>query len=162
IMTFSWRRWLRLGCKSSARRGTRRVCPQLEGLEDRLVPAVYTVDALRDAGNADPNDPNKGDLRDLIDRSNANPGATPNTINCAIGNDGGVKTIFLHDALAITAPVLIDGYTQMGASVNNQPQNDNAVLKIVLDGRNDEISGLLIQAKDTTIRGLVLGNFKND
>ena len=47
----------------------------------------------------------------------------------------GVHTISPASALpAITNPVIIDGYTQPGASPNTLANGDNAVLEIVLDG----------------------------
>ena len=63
----------------------------------------------------------------------------------------------------ITDPVIIDGYTQPGASPNTNASGlgSNAVLKIELDGRNaeDGTNGLSIEAGDSTVRGLVINNF---
>jgi hypothetical protein len=44
--------------------------PWLEILEDRLVPSIFTVDLLGDAGVADPNNQSKGDLRYCVAQAN--------------------------------------------------------------------------------------------
>ena len=56
----------------------------------------------------------------------------------------------------ITEAVVIDGYTQPGASLNTLPFSDNAVLKIVLDATSSTF-GLLIGSDGSTVRGLVVG-----
>jgi hypothetical protein len=161
-MILSWRRCLKRVARLTVRKTVRRFRPQLESLEPRLAPAIYLVNSDGDAGNADPNDPDKGDLRYCINRSNNNPGQTPNTILFGIGMDGAVKFINLGLSLIIRAPVLIDGYSQMGAAYNNDAYADNAVLKVVLDGGGNTVAGITVNASDTTIRGLVFSNFLND
>ena len=63
----------------------------------------------------------------------------------------------------ITAPVVIDGYTQPGASPNtNGPGLGlNTVLKIELDGTNAgaNANGLHLTGGDSTVRGLVINRF---
>ncbi len=65
----------------------------------------------------------------------------------------------------ITDPVIIDGYTQPGASPNTNPtgQGLNAVLKIELDGSNlgSTGSGMILLPGDSTIRGLIINHFDN-
>src|SRR5438128_2062733 len=104
--------------------------PTLEQLESRLAPSTFTVVNTNDAG--------AGSLRQAILDANSTAGA--DLINFEI-NAAGVQTIHLTstDTLAsalpaITDPVVIDGYTQPGASPNTLADGDNAVLRIVLDG----------------------------
>lgn len=59
---------------------------------------------------------------------------TSDTINFNISGSG-LQSIALSSPLpAIVKPVLIDAYTQPGASVNMLPDGDNAVLTVELDG----------------------------
>ena len=58
--------------------------------------------------------------------------------------------------------MIIDGYTQPGASPNTNPPGlgSNAVLKIVLDGSNAPgEEGVRITAGTSTVRGLVINRF---
>src|SRR5205085_10034617 len=82
-------------------------------------------------------------LREAIKAANAN--ADSNTINFNIdansdqGCDSGtgICTIMPGANLpAVTHPVTIDGYTQPGASANDDPDSNDAVLQIELDGEN--------------------------
>ena len=70
----------------------------------------------------------------------------------------------------LTAPVVVDGYTQPGSRPNsNGPGHaDNAVLKIFLDGSKYvvtdgpggyEIDGITLQADGSRVQGLAIGNF---
>jgi hypothetical protein len=60
----------------------------------------------------------------------------------------------------LTDAVVIDGYTQPGASPNTLTIGDNAVLKIVLDGSlAGTVDGLVIAGGNSTVRGLVIDNF---
>src|SRR5262249_52399123 len=56
--------------------------------------------------------------------------------------------------------VLIDGYTQAGASANTLAIGDNAVLKVQLDLQASSLLdwGLRIDVSNTTIRGLVVND----
>jgi hypothetical protein len=66
----------------------------------------------------------------------------------------------------ITEPVVIEGYSQPGASVNTAAKGTNAAPKIVLSGANirpdstDGGNGLSISGGGTTIKGLVINDFK--
>src|SRR5206468_6454191 len=77
----------------------------------------------------------------------------------------GVHTISPLSALPMIAdPVIIDGYTQPGASANtNGPgQADNAVILIELNGASagDTAHGVLLsQVSNSTIRGLAINRF---
>ena len=98
-------------------------------------------------------------LREAINASNA----IPNTDTIAFHIPGaGPHTIQPTSALpTITDPVIIDGYTQPGASPNTNPvgQGLNTVLKIEPDGTNAGGSGLVINAGHTTVKGLVINRF---
>jgi len=66
------------------------------------------------------------------------------------------------NALTITTPVLIDGYSQPGASPNsNDPGlGDNAVLTIDVDGTGSiDANGLIVNAPNCTIQGLAINSF---
>ena len=100
-------------------------------------------------------------LREAITAANANAGT--DTIAFDIPG-GGPHTIAPTSALpTITDPVIIDGYTQSGASENtNGPGLGlNTVLKIELDGTSAGafVSGLVIAAGTSTVRGLAINRF---
>ncbi len=107
------------------------------------------------------NDSGPGSLRQAILDANANPGL--DTITFDIPGTG-VQTISPTSPLpSITDPVVIDGYTQPGASQNtNGPGlGDNAVLLIDLDGSRvgQVVGGLRIDAGASTVRGLAITGF---
>ena len=81
-----------------------------------------------------------------IDAS-TDPGCNPGTGVCTIQP--------ALDLPTITDPVVIDGYTQPGASANTNPVGAglNTVLKIILDGSVAGI-GLIINSSGCTIQGL--------
>src|SRR5437588_8493666 len=115
MLSRRWRGWLRLLGASATR--SRRVArlrncrPHLEALEDRLLPAVYTVNSTADEPDGDLTDHvadtgyidrQTGEdhhtkvttLRAAIEQANAEGVAA--TIHFAIG-DGGVQTIVVAD-----------------------------------------------------------------
>ena len=67
----------------------------------------------------------------------------------------------------IIEPVMIDGYTQSGASANNFQSASNATLKVVLDGTSSVATmsqtnygfTLTGPGSGSTIRGIVISNF---
>ena len=78
------------------------------------------------------------------------------------GPNVGPHTISPTSALpTITGPVIINGYSQAGASANTNafPLGSNAVLKIELDGIGAAGSGLFITAGSSTVKGLVINRF---
>src|SRR5947209_19116721 len=125
----------------------------LEALEDRVVPSAYVVTTTADSG--------PGSLRDAITQVNADPShtlyASPSNssvdeidfnITAASDTGGGFNagtgratitppTLPVHtpgiNLPAISNAVLIDGYSQAGASTNTLTAGDNAVLKVQLD-----------------------------
>jgi CSLREA domain-containing protein len=105
------------------------------------------------------NDSGAGSLRQAIFDSNAS-GGVKETITFNIPG-AGVHTITPTSALPdITDPVIIDGYTQPGASVNTLAIGDNAVLQIELNGASvTAASALNINAANCTVRGLVVNRF---
>lgn len=101
------------------------------------------------------NDSGAGSLRQAI--LDANGSAGQDTINFAIPG-AGVQTIAPNSALpVITDPVIINGYSQTGTSVNTQADNDNAVQLIEINGAGAGANPCLqITAGGSTVRGLVI------
>jgi hypothetical protein len=109
-------------------------------------------------------DSGAGSLRQAIIDANATAGVKETIIFNIPGT--GVQTIKpLTPLPIITDPVIIDGYTQPGASINTSANSDNAVLQIELDGESvsdptpSSIVGLRISAGNSTVRGLVINRF---
>jgi hypothetical protein len=129
----------------------------LENLEDRTLLSVFTVTNTSDSG--------AGSLRQAITNSNSNPTSSgANSIVFSI-DQSGVQTISLLSALpTITAPVVINGYTQAGASANTLNVGDNAILTVKLDGTNAGAGadGLFITAGNTIVQGLDIVNFSRN
>ena len=124
-------------------------------VEDPVLLATFTVDQRGDPSGAS----GTLTLRQAIDASNATPG--PDTIDFNTPGPG-VHTIAPTSALpAIPDPVIIDGYTQPGASPNTLADGDNAVLLIDLSGAAAGIGvdGLVISAGGSTVRGLIINDF---
>ncbi len=89
-------------------------------------PLTFTVTNTNDSG--------AGSLRQAILDNNANPG--PNNINFNIAGAGPHTISPATDLDRITNTVTIDGYTQPGASANNQFFGNDAVIKIIINGSN--------------------------
>ncbi len=101
------------------------------------------------------NDGGPGSLRQAIISANANPGMDTIKFNLPVG----VQTISPGSALpAITDPVIIDGYSQFGASQNTQANGNNAALVVEIDGTNVGVVDpcLTVSAGGSTIQGLVI------
>jgi len=120
---------------------------------------TFTVNSTNDPGDG-VCDATECTLREAIKAANANPGKDTIAFNIP---GAGPHTIRPRMELpTITDPVIIDGYTQPGASPNTNPieLGSNAVLKIELDGSlGGSINGLVIVAGDSTVRGLVINRF---
>src|SRR5947208_3559948 len=163
-MLFNWKKWLlRTHTTRKAqpirRNPVSRFRPGLESLEDRLAPSIFTVTNTDDGG--------LGSLRQAILDAESTPNAGgPDEIHFNIPGDG-IHTInpaatfgFADGLRQIIDPVIIDGYTQSGASPNTLAVGDDAVLKIeincsLLPGTNlFQLSG-----DDTTVRGLAITHF---
>jgi hypothetical protein len=102
------------------------------------------------------NDSGPGSLRQALLDANAQP-AGKDIIEFNIPTPG-VQTIRpLSPLPAITGPVVIDGYTQPGASPNTAATGHNGVLLIELDGSGvGGNPGLDLQGGNSTVRGLVI------
>ena len=100
-------------------------------------------------------------LREAIDL--ANVGAGLDTITFDIIGAGSHVISPISPLPTITDPVVIDGYTQPGASPNTNPpgQGLNTSLQVVLDGSSagPVFGGLHISANDSVIRGLAIHSF---
>jgi titin len=125
----------------------------VEPLEIRRLFSVFTVTNTNDIG--------AGSLRQAIIDSNTTLGV--DTIDFNIPGSG-VHTISPPNGAnwppTITDQVIIDGYSQAGASPNTLSNGDNAVMKIVLDGSNQPGgTGLYISAGNCVVRGLVFSNW---
>jgi CSLREA domain-containing protein len=143
------------------------------GIDDALsspfvVTAVGDVDdgfcnpshcSLREALHAANNHPGRDEIHFAI------PGAGPHQIQVG---DRSPHSFGLFGLPAIVDPVVIDGYTQPGASANTLVVGTDAVLLIELTGllsdpfgqfNSHENAGLLVLGDDTTIRGLTINRF---
>lgn len=133
--------------------------PRLERLEGRTAPAIFTVTMTADVVSGADDDVS---LREAIIAANANPGLDTIAFNIL---EAGVQTISIPGAgfgqlPTITDPVIIDGFTQPGASPNSNPIDlpSNAVILIELTGQGT-VSGLVVRADGCTVRGLAMSNF---
>jgi len=111
-------------------------------------PPVFLVTSTAD----NPADILPGELRWAIDEANANPGST---IAFDIGAPGSSQTIAVTGSALpnITAGVLVDGWTQGGASYSGAPL-------ITIDGSNlPSGNGLNVAADGVQVRGLDIQNF---
>ena len=110
-----------------------------------------------------------GSLRSAITQSNSTPGKEKIVFNIPTSDPGfigGVFRIRPNSVLPTVAnPVIIDGYTQPGASPNTLAVGNGAVLLIELNGINviqlSNTYGLLITAGNSTVRGLVINRFRH-
>jgi hypothetical protein len=117
--------------------------PRVIELEGRLLPSTFVVTITDDAG--------PGSLRQAILDSNATTGL--NTIAFDIG-DGGVQTIRPTSALpTITNPVVIDGTTQPG-------YGGAPLIELAGPSGTRNFDGLVITAGGSTVRGLVIHDFR--
>jgi trimeric autotransporter adhesin len=129
---------------------------------------VFTVNSTGDEPDA-----NVGDnvcatsggvctLRAVIQEANGNGTTATDFIDFNIGGSG-VKTISPATLLPkITAPVVIDGYTEPGASENTKPVGNDAKLLIRLDkGTGAAASGLWLDTNDSVVRGLSITGFSS-
>lgn len=176
-MNLHWINYLvQLATRSRKSSVGRRVAFQplrVERLEDRLAPAVITVDDMGDTIAVD----GKVTLREAIE--SINKGANENadvTADITAGGYGvndtikfnipgaGVKTINLTDILEIKKAVTINAYTQGVAAGNTaafgNPINATLLIVLKMDPGGDARAGLLITGNDSTVKGLVIQGFE--
>nr|WP_275974099.1 Calx-beta domain-containing protein [Argonema galeatum] len=132
---------------------------------------TYIVDAANNTGSVtiqqndfavtNTNDSGEGSLRQAITNANAIAGTDTVTFNIT---GAGPYTISPTSALpTISEAVIIDGYSQTGASKNTLAVGNNAVLNIVLDGTNaGGVNGLTVNAGSSTIQGLTINRFQGE
>lgn len=121
--------------------------------------ATFVVNSIFDESDTTPGDGvcltglGECTLRAAVEEANALPGT--DIINFNIGGSG-VQTIALNTTLNVTAPVMIDGTTQPGASCAAWPPT----LLIEVNGENGALSGfnLGFGSNGSTVRGLVINN----
>jgi CSLREA domain-containing protein len=106
---------------------------------------------------------NQCTLRAAIQEANDNNNPTEQDLinfNIPDSVDPGVKTISPTSNLPnIEEPVIIDGYSQPGSSVNTLAKATNAKLLIELNGNNTLSRGLNVLASDSVVKGLVINRF---
>src|SRR5262249_12438346 len=118
-------------------------------------PQNFVVTTTADSG--------PGSLRQAILDSNASPGVL-DTISFNIAGTG-VQTISPVSALpTITDPVILDGYTQPGASVNTMANSDNPRTLTELGGAGAGwgVDGLTITGGGSPVRGWAINRFSGD
>jgi IPT/TIG domain/S-layer homology domain len=142
----------------SSRRGLRHastLAVVLSALTSGALAATFTVTNTNDAG--------AGSLRQAIIDANGLAGADTIAFNVSgAGCDGsGLCTIAPATNLpGLSGTVLVDGYTQPGASPNTNATGAlNTVLKIVVAGGGSFGAGLSLNSNDSTIRGLVVNGY---
>lgn len=111
-------------------------------LEERAVPAIFTVTNTSDSNTA-----NSGSLRRAITDANNNPGA--DTIQFNIPGSG-VHTIEFNNTRTIDEAVLIDGWSQPGFTTT-------PLIEITANGKVN--NGLNVENGSTTLQGLIVNGF---
>jgi len=136
--------------------------------------ATITVNSTADVAAND----GQCTLREAITAANTNTASGAAAGECAAGQafpivdtitfnipGAGVHTISLTSAVpAITGPVVIDGYTQPGASPNTLAVGNDAVLRIEIDSTAVTLSADVFQflgGGGSTVRGLVVNRVPN-
>ncbi len=106
-------------------------------------------------------------LREAINYANShanslNPGGAADWIRFNIPGSGPHSIQVLSALPTVTDPVVIDGYTQPGSSLNTLANGDNAVLMIELSGAlaGPAVSGLVLTGGNNTVRGLAIHSFE--
>lgn len=144
----------------------------VKGKTDEFIPnALFVVNSVNDGADANVSDgicetatTGECTLRAAIQQANASAGI--DTISFNISGSG-VQTIAPASPLPdITQAVVIDGFTQPGASANTNPVSAglNAVLLIEINGQNagSNVDGLRLLNGGSTIRGLAINRFTDD
>jgi len=139
---------------------------RLEELEPRQVPATIIVNDTGDTVAVD----GKITLREAIESINtgANVNAdinvagygTNDTVDFGIGG-AGVKLIEPANSLTLSRKVVINGYSQNGASANTKALDagNDAALMIEIRAKTGVANGFVVSASDCTVRGLSIVRF---
>jgi hypothetical protein len=98
------------------------------------------------------NDNGAGSLRQAIQSANSSPNVL-DTISFNIPGTGPFTINPTSTLPVVTDPVVIDGYTQPGASPNTLANGDDAVLKIVVSGN---FGAIIIGTSNSVVRGLAI------
>jgi hypothetical protein len=114
-------------------------------------PITYVVTNTNDSGT--------GSLRWAITQANDTTDPNPVQIQFDIAGTGPFTIAPASTLPTITHSVVIDGYTQPGASPNTSATSDNAVIEIVLTGPGGYSDGLSVSASNSVIEGLDIVNF---
>ena len=107
------------------------------------------------------NDTGDGSLRQVLTDANAFPGVQTITFN--IPGSGPHEIVPSTQLPTITQPVVIDGYSQPGSSVNTQAHSDDAVITIGLSGVGNNIDRGLdfgTGSGGSSVRGLAFTGFQ--
>jgi len=115
-------------------------------------PTTFTVTNVNDSG--------PGSLRQAILDSNARFANGANSISFNIPGTGVRRIQLTSDVLPpITEPVIINGYTQPGSSMNTASNSFNGVVLIRIDGSFGFDRALDFTAGNSTVSGLNIMNF---
>jgi hypothetical protein len=124
-----------------------------------LLPVVVTAEVFTVVNS---NSTGPGSLLQAVEDANTHPGKRPHTVVFDIPGPG-VHTIDLNKkGIAIGYSIIIDGYTQPGASPNTLSVGNNAVILIQLDGGGPFAKGsgaVLMAGNDSVVRGLSFTGF---
>jgi len=106
-------------------------------------------------------DTNVGSLRYAIGEVNSDPNPGVDTIDFAIPGTGPFTINTNQQLPPLLHPVVIDGYSQPGSSVNTLTNGDNAVLMIDLDGTYSYSPSyaLDVEANGCTVQGLAITDY---
>lgn len=124
------------------------------GLSATTLANTYVVTNTADAG--------AGSLRAAIKQANNHPNTSaskPDRIHFNIPGPGVQRIAPSTQLPAITDPVIIDGYTQPGSSVNTKRNANDAVLLIELHGGASAADNGLVLNAGSTVRGLIINGF---
>jgi CSLREA domain-containing protein len=125
--------------------------------------STFTVNSTADTGDASPDGTcDSCTLREAIQEAdfNNNP-AESDRIKFNISGPG-VHTISPNSDLPIILePVIINGYSQRGSSANTLAQGTNAKLRIQIAPANPPGFGLVIEASNSVVKGLVINSFSH-
>ena len=136
--------------------------------DTKIVVSTFTVNSTNDVddGNCDTT---HCSLREAINAANFATSSDAIAFNITTTDPGYVASTTswrirpTSSLPTITDPVVIDGYTQPGASPNTSPYGAaiNAILKTELDGTNagSGASGFTITGGGSIVRGLVINQF---